>query len=371
MSEIKEALVEVSAAVIERPDGRFLMASRPEGKVYAGWWEFPGGKVEAGETARQALERELREELGIEVVEAWPWLNRAYVYPHAHVMLRFFRVTGWRGEPHPHEGQSLAWTQAVSPDVSPILPANGPILKGLSLPLEYAISDLANLGEAEFLRRLDLRLEQGLKLVQLREKLSSDEAYRELAGKVAKRCRGRGAHLILNGHESLAKELGVGTHLNSARLMAARARPDLEWVGRFLPRSRRTGPGRRTRTGFRRAVAGPAHGQPSGRGNGGLGAFRGLAEGLPASGLRPGRAGRRGSGHGPRPRRPWRGPEEPGLEDGMKTAQWVGRGLPLILMAMIGLVVWLNARKSGQVFAGGGLRGSDGGLRRPGGAGAR
>ena len=72
-------IVEVAAAVLERPDGSFLMARRPEGKAYAGWWEFPGGKLEAGESACQALERELREELGIEVTEAWPWLNRAFV----------------------------------------------------------------------------------------------------------------------------------------------------------------------------------------------------------------------------------------------------------------------------------------------------
>jgi len=231
---VKE-VVEVAAAVIEQPDGRFLMASRPEGKAYAGWWEFPGGKVEPGEIPRQALDRELREELGIEVMEAWPWLNRAFVYPHAHVMLRFFRVTRWHGEPHPHEGQSLAWTRvgagADTPGISPILPANGPILKGLSLPLEYAISDLAKLGEEEFLRRLDLRLEQGLKLVQLREKQLSIEAFRDLAIKVAKRCQACGAHLILNGYESLAKELGVGVHLNAAQLRAAQARPDLEWVG--------------------------------------------------------------------------------------------------------------------------------------------
>lgn len=228
MSELR---VEVAAAVIERPDGQFLMASRPEGKAYAGWWEFPGGKVEAGENARQALDRELREELGIQVSEAWPWLNRAYVYPHAHVMLRFFRVTAWQGEPHPHEGQTLAWTRAELPDVTPILPANGPILKGLSLPLEYAISDLARLGETEFLRRLDLRLAQGLKLVQLREKGLPDEAYRHLAVELAARCRDRGARLILNGHMGLARELHVGVHLSSAQLLACDARPDLEWVG--------------------------------------------------------------------------------------------------------------------------------------------
>lgn len=228
MSEHK---VEVAAAVIERPDGSFLMASRPEGKVYAGWWEFPGGKVESGESARQAMERELSEELGIETIEAWPWLNRAYIYPHAHVMLRFFRVTRWRGEPHPHEGQRLAWTRADAPDVAPILPANGPILKGLSVPLEYAISDMAKLGEAEFLRRLDVRLEQGLKLVQLREKQLSAEAFRTLAEEVARRCHSAGARLMLNGQEDLAREIGAGSHLSGSRLMAARVRPDLEWVG--------------------------------------------------------------------------------------------------------------------------------------------
>jgi 8-oxo-dGTP diphosphatase len=172
--------------------------------------------------------------LGIEVTEAWPWLNRAFVYPHAHVMLRFFRVTGWRGEPHPHEGQALAWTRADrgagSPDVAPILPANGPILRGLSLPLEYAISDLARLGEAAFLAALDARLAQGLKLIQLREKHLVGADWRRVAGAVSARCRDRGARLMLNADLALASELGVGAHLSGAQLMAAASRPDLEWV---------------------------------------------------------------------------------------------------------------------------------------------
>jgi 8-oxo-dGTP diphosphatase len=229
-------IVEVAAAVLERPDGSFLMARRPEGKAYAGWWEFPGGKLEVGESARQALERELREELGIEVTEAWPWVNRAFVYPHAHVMLRFFRVTGWRGEPHPHEGQALAWTRAdpgrpeACHGVSPILPANGPILRGLSLPTEYAISDLAKLGEAAFFAALDARLERGLKLVQLREKHLTGAHWRRVAGDVAARCREQGARLMLNADVALASELGVGVHLSGAQLMAATSRPALDWV---------------------------------------------------------------------------------------------------------------------------------------------
>lgn len=222
--------VEVAAAVIERPDGGFLMARRPTGKVYAGWWEFPGGKVEPGESARAALQRELREELGITVVNAWPWLNRAYVYPHAHVMLRFFRVDAWQGEPHPHEDQALAWTHAAAPEVTPILPANGPILKALRLPSEYAISDAAALGADEFLRRLDLRLAQGLRLLQWRERDFPPDVTARLIDAVAARCRAAGALLMLNADVERARALGAGVHLNAAQLLRTTQRPDLEWV---------------------------------------------------------------------------------------------------------------------------------------------
>lgn len=226
---MSDAILEVAAAVIERPDGSFLMARRPEGKPYAGWWEFPGGKVEAGESARQALDRELREELGIEVTAAWPWLSRAFTYPHASVMLRFFRVTAWQGEPHPREGQTLGWTHADALDVSPILPANGPILKGLQLPLEYAISDVAKLSPEIFLQRLTQRLSGGLKLMQWREKGASIE----LAEQVAARCKAAGALLMCNADAELANRLGAGLHLNAQQLAQAarlKRRPDFEWV---------------------------------------------------------------------------------------------------------------------------------------------
>ncbi len=102
-------MVEVAAAVIQRADGSFLLAQRPQGKVYAGYWEFPGGKVEAGERAAGALARELNEELGVVVETAYPWITRVFTYPHATVRLNFFRVTWWRGEPHPREHQAIAW----------------------------------------------------------------------------------------------------------------------------------------------------------------------------------------------------------------------------------------------------------------------
>jgi len=225
--------VEVAAAVIERPDGAFLMASRPPGKVYAGWWEFPGGKVEAGESARQALDRELKEELGITVTHAHPWLNRAFEYEHASVMLRFFRVTGWTGDPHPHEGQEqLAWViDPARPDVAPILPANGPILKGLSLPLVLGISAVAELGEVAFLRRLQAALDRGLRLVQWREKTMNAENQQRVLTEVALRCREAGARLLVNGDPALARQFDAGLHLPSAPLMALAERPGFDWVG--------------------------------------------------------------------------------------------------------------------------------------------
>ena len=135
-------VVEVAAAILLRETpGRgaggmeYLLACRPEGKVYAGYWEFPGGKVEPGESLRQALVRELQEELGIIVDRAWPWLSCEFIYPHASVRLKFYRVTSWHGEIAPIEHSGFVWTPVGdAAAVAPILPANGPILRALELP---------------------------------------------------------------------------------------------------------------------------------------------------------------------------------------------------------------------------------------------
>ena len=107
--------IEVAAAVIERDDGTFLLAQRPAGKVYEGWWEFPGGKVEAGEPVEAALARELEEELGVHVEVAYPWITRTHRYAHGNVRLRFFRVVRWRGEPLAREGQAFSWQRLPAP----------------------------------------------------------------------------------------------------------------------------------------------------------------------------------------------------------------------------------------------------------------
>lgn len=227
-------IVEVSAAVLQQPDGAFLLAQRPSDKIWAGYWEFPGGKVEPGESAREALVRELREELGIEVRTAYPWLTRVFTYPHATVRLNFFRVTEWVGEPHPHEGQQFAWqpalTQAEQTTVSPILPANAPILRALSLPPLYAISNAAELGVDEFLRRLETKLQAGLRLVQLREKKLEGEAFKALAKQALALTRTHGARLLLNGDVALAQELGAdGVQLTGSQLATLTERPDVDW----------------------------------------------------------------------------------------------------------------------------------------------
>lgn len=224
--------VEVAAAVILRADGEFLLAQRPPGKVYAGYWEFPGGKIEDGEAPAHALRRELHEELGIEVVRAYPWITRDYDYAHAAVRLRFFRVLEWRGEPHGREAQRFAWQSARNLTASPLLPANGPVLRALDLPPIYGISNAAALGEEEFLRRLELALGRGLRLFQVREKALESAALRAFAKRCIAIARRHGARMLINGSAELARELRAdGVHLTAAQLQQLRARPDLDLVG--------------------------------------------------------------------------------------------------------------------------------------------
>lgn len=224
--------IEVAAAVIYRDDGKFLLAQRPAGKVYAGFWEFPGGKIESGESASRALTRELHEELGIDVERAYPWITRDYDYEHAAVRLRFFRVTGWHGVPHGREQQSFAWQSTRDMTVAPVLPANGPVLRALDLPDVYGISNVAELGEQDYLNRLEHALQRGLRLVQIREKQLAQDRLHYLAARIIKLARGYDAKVLLNGSAELAGEVGAdGVHFSATQLMQSRARPPVGLVG--------------------------------------------------------------------------------------------------------------------------------------------
>ena len=219
-------IVRVAAAVILRPGGDVLLAQRPRGKAYEGYWEFPGGKLEPGESPRAALDRELREELGITVVRASPWLVQRYVYPHAHVELHFFRVFEWRGDPHGHDNQAFAWQTPGRFDVEPLLPANTFVLRALRLPPVYGITMASDMGEAAFLARAKAALVSGLKLVQFREKDWDLARQRALCTTLVALADAHGARVLLNGSAENARAWGcAGVHWTSAALAAATERP--------------------------------------------------------------------------------------------------------------------------------------------------
>ena len=230
-------IVEVAAAVLLTADGsEFLLAQRPPGKVYAGYWEFPGGKVEPGETVRAALVRELHEELGITVTACAPWLTRVFTYPHATVRLNFWRVTGWDGEigsVTPLEHSAVDWLACGEPaKVAPILPANAPILKALALPTRMAITMAEIEGTERQLERLEEALANGLRLVQVRERSWPVANRLWFAEAVTRVAHDHGALVLINNDADIARTVGAdGLHLPAAALATCTQRPDFAWVG--------------------------------------------------------------------------------------------------------------------------------------------
>ncbi|MFM7255444.1 MAG: NUDIX domain-containing protein [Betaproteobacteria bacterium] len=136
--------IDVAAGVLLDAQGRVLLAQRPQGKVYAGWWEVPGGKFEPGESAHEALARELREELGIVLLGSSAWCRQEYHYAHGHVRLHFRRTWSWLGKPRALEQQQFVW---IDPELcrdaipGPLLPATVPIIDWLSLPARLDAAD--------------------------------------------------------------------------------------------------------------------------------------------------------------------------------------------------------------------------------------
>ncbi|HZV60861.1 MAG TPA: Nudix family hydrolase [Methylophilaceae bacterium] len=223
----KNITVDAAVAVLMRPDGQVLLGKRPEGKPWAGWWEFPGGKIEDGESALHALQRELDEELGTRATEVYPWLMRSFDYPEKTVRLHFFMVRDWTAEPHGREGQALSWQNPASLEVGPMLPANEPILAALMLPPVYAITNLAETSEDEFMAQLKQALSQGLRLIQIREKQLARDALYRFAEKVLEVAQPYGTRVLINGSVGLARELGAhGVHLSSSQLLQLQERPE-------------------------------------------------------------------------------------------------------------------------------------------------
>lgn len=210
--------IEVVAAVLRDRDGRVLIAERPAGKPLAGFWEFPGGKLGPGEPAASALQRELKEELGIGVERAHRLLHLSHIYPERRVHLDVWRVTRYSGTPASCEGQRLAWVPPAELPSWNLLPADEPIVASVKLPPLMLVTPAPG-DTADFLARLEASLESGVDFVQFRAPDLSSEAYASLAREVIASCRRHGARVHLNAAPRLALELGAeGVHLSQAAL---------------------------------------------------------------------------------------------------------------------------------------------------------
>lgn len=219
-----ERPVHVVAAVLRDARGRVLLARRTAGRDLAGAWEFPGGKVEAGETALQALGRELDEELGIRVLAAEPLISVPQAYPGKRIVLDVHTVQAFEGTPRGRERQALAWSPLEKLSRYTMPPADRPVVAALISPGRYLVSP-ETVEPAAFLAHLDRALAAGVRRVQLRVRGLPAASLAALAREAASRCRVLGAELLVNGEPGLAADLGLGLHLRARELMALSALP--------------------------------------------------------------------------------------------------------------------------------------------------
>jgi len=232
-------VVHVAVGILQQPNGEILLASRPDGKGWAGWWEFPGGKIETDEPPERALARELKEELGVTPTAVQAWRIKRFDYPATHdaeaktVLLHFYFVTQWTGDLTPLEGQKISWQQPKSVQVSPILPANAPIMQALALPDIYAISNVAEMGEVAFLKQLRVQLDEGLSLIQVREKHLSAPDLTALTAQILTLCQPYGANVLINHADAkFVKGLGAtGIHYPCQALLKLKEKPEGLLVG--------------------------------------------------------------------------------------------------------------------------------------------
>lgn len=228
--------IDVAVAVVFNAAGQVLWGCRPEGKPYAGYWEFPGGKVEPDETVWQALVRELKEELDITALEGGPWFRIEHDYEHANVRLHLYRVWHFEGTPKSLEQQPFTWASLDSSDLSPILPATEPLLPKLAQPTVMALSNY----EAGFEACAE-RLERGLNAtklpvyVQFREKTLSDDALIQAFEHCYGLCQKTGQAMLLNSDTwvNLREHLDAlpcPLHLTQAHLLSGQFQ-DLQCAG--------------------------------------------------------------------------------------------------------------------------------------------
>jgi 8-oxo-dGTP diphosphatase len=218
--------VHVAAAALVDRTGRVLLARRPDGVHQGGLWEFPGGKLEPGETVEAALQRELAEELGVAVVSHRPLIRIRHDYDDLSVLLDVHRVDDWHGEVHGREGQPLAWVEPRDLSGYPMPAADVGIITALQLPSVYLITPPRIDDPARFLAELDAALERGVRLVQLRVFDLAADALQRIGEDVCRRCHAQGGRVLVNGPVELADAIGAdGLHLPGRALDAADRRP--------------------------------------------------------------------------------------------------------------------------------------------------
>ncbi len=224
----------VAVGVVSNPAGEVLIAQRRADVHQGGLWEFPGGKVEPGESVRDALRRELKEELDISVITAFPLIKIRHRYPERCVRLEVFRVRQFSGTPWGRENQSVVWTPVDKLKDFAFLSANRSIVTAARLPDYYAILDAPTGDLIELLRRLDNFLRIGVKLIQLRASALDADQYRKLAERVGQCCAAVGVNLLLNTpiDEFNRTQGAAGIHLSSKQLLQLRGRPleENDWV---------------------------------------------------------------------------------------------------------------------------------------------
>lgn len=219
--------IHVAAAAILDAEGRVLVSRRPEHVHQGGLWEFPGGKLEAGESPAQGLARELKEELDILPLEQEPLIRVRHRYEDRQVLLDVFRVTRFAGRVRGMEGQPLRWLTPQELEPASFPAADRPVITALRLPDRYLITGEDPTKPEQFLRKAERSLEHGLRLLQLRAHALGDREYLGLFERLLPLCERYGAKLLLNRPAGTAACLGLahGIHLSARQLMESRERP--------------------------------------------------------------------------------------------------------------------------------------------------
>ncbi|NLA51912.1 MAG: Nudix family hydrolase [Alcaligenaceae bacterium] len=225
--------LDVAVGVIINADGEILLAQRPEDKSWPGWWEFPGGKIESGEAAKEALVRELKEELDIEVTTATPWVTFDYEYPKTKVRLAFFLVSAWKGEPKGLEQQQFAWTRAdKASELGELLPASIPPIEWMTLSPLYAITPEFDKGidSSALTAYIDQAIAKGITLFQFRQpnwhQGPASAELKSIFDTLLELCHQRGTKLLINSvHPRNWWSLADGVQLRANDAIQLEERP--------------------------------------------------------------------------------------------------------------------------------------------------